>query len=139
MVRRTVSLFVSLLLGGLLAGCEHADPLGANDTSPTLSNIQTNVFNTSCAVSGCHRGAGAPLGLDLSAGNARDNLVNVDSREVPDLLRVDPGDPDDSYLVMKIEGAPGIVGARMPRGRPPLSDEQIQLIRAWIEAGAPAD
>ena len=128
-----------LLLGALTAGCEHADPLGANDTTPTLSNIQTTIFNASCAVSGCHRGSDAPLGLDLSAGNAHDNLVNVSSQEVPDLLRVEPGNPDDSYLVRKIEGGPNIVSERMPRGRPPLSDEQIQLIRAWIEDGAPAN
>lgn len=139
MVRRAASLFVVVLLGGLAVGCEHAGPLEANDTAPTLSNIQANVFNTSCAVSGCHRGANAPHGLDLSAGNAYGNLVNVESRGVPELLRVEPGNPGGSYLVMKVEGAPGIVGARMPLGRPRLSDTQIQLIRAWIEEGAPAD
>jgi hypothetical protein len=75
----------------------------------------------------------------LSAGNAHGNLVNVSSQEVPDLLRVEPGNPDDSYLVRKIEGGPNIIGERMPRGRPPLSDAQIQRIRAWIEDGAPAN
>lgn len=132
-------LSVSLALAMVTAGCEHADPLEENNQEPTLRNIQTNIFNTSCAVSGCHRGPSAPLGLDLSADNAHDNLVNVPSEEVPDLLRVAPGAPDESYLVMKIEGAPGIIGARMPRGRPPLSDEQIQLIREWIAEGAPAN
>lgn len=137
MVRLRPLLFAPLLLALLTVGCEHADPLGANDTTPTLSNIQTTIFNTSCAVSGCHRGDDAPLGLDLSAGNAHGNLVNVDSREMPNLLRVDPGNPDDSYLVMKIEGAPSIAGGRMPLGRPPLSTDQIQRIRTWIEDGAP--
>lgn len=131
--------FSCLVLALLAVGCEHADPLGANETEPTLDNIQTNIFDTNCAVSGCHQGPNAPLGLDLSEGNARDNLVNVPSTEVPDLLRVDPGAPDRSYLVRKIEGAPGIVGQRMPRGRPPLSEEQIQLIRTWIAEGAPAN
>lgn len=132
--------FLSCFTLALVAiGCEHADPLGANDTEPTLENIQTNIFNTSCAVSGCHQEPNAPMGLDLSEGNAHDNLVNVPSEEVPDLLRVEPGAPDESYLVMKIEGAPGIVGNRMPRGRPPLSEEQIQLIRTWIAEGAPAE
>jgi hypothetical protein len=139
MRRLFASLSGVLLLGGLTAGCEHADPLGANDTAPTLSSIQATIFNTSCAVSGCHRGSAAPLGLDLSAGNAHGNLVNVSSQEVPDLLRVEPGNPDDSYLVRKIEGGPNIIGERMPRGRPPLSDAQIQRIRAWIEDGAPAN
>lgn len=136
---RVTFLLGALLLPVLAMGCEHADPLGANDPTPTLGSVQTDIFNTSCAVSGCHRGSNAPLGLDLSAGNAHENLVNVPSEEMPELLRVDPGDPDDSYLVMKIEGAPNIAGGRMPLGRPPLSDEQIERIRAWIEAGAPAD
>jgi len=139
MARLLPLLFAPLLFALLTTGCEHADPLGANETAPTLSTIQATIFNTSCAVSGCHRGDNAPLGLDLSAGNAHSNLVNVNSEEVPNLLRVDPGNPDDSYLVMKIEGAPGIAGGRMPLGRPPLSDAQIQRIRAWIEDGAPAN
>jgi hypothetical protein len=122
-----------------LIGCEHAGPVGADDPAPTLETIQAEVFNASCAVSGCHRGSDAPLGLDLSAGNARDNLVNVPSAEMPDLLRVQPGAPNSSYLVWKIEGRPDIVGERMPRGRPPLSEEQIQLIREWIADGAPAE
>jgi len=139
MARLLPLLFAPLLFALLTTGCEHADPLGANETAPTLSTIQATIFNTSCAVSGSHRGDNAPLGLDLSAGNAHSNLVNVNSEEVPNLLRVDPGNPDDSYLVMKIEGAPGIAGGRMPLGRPPLSDAQIQRIRAWIEDGAPAN
>ena len=32
-------------------------------------------------------------------------------------LRVKPGDPDDSYMVHKIEGAAGIDGGQMPLGR----------------------
>ena len=51
------------------------------------------------------------------------------------LNRVEPGDPDMSYLVWKIEGRSGIVGARMPLGGV-LPDENIQTIRDWIEAGA---
>ena len=48
------------------------------------------------------------------------------------------GDPDRSYLVQKIEGAPGIVGERMPRtGGPFLTPGQIAIIRRWIELGAP--
>lgn len=120
-----------------VAGCEHADPLSAGGLEPTLSDIQANIFSTSCALSGCHLGSGAPLGLDLSEGQAHGNLVNVQSQEVPSLLRVDPGDPDASYLVRKIEGGPDIVGERMPRGRAPLSSEQIGLIRQWIQDGAP--
>jgi hypothetical protein len=76
------------------------------------------------------------LSLSLQVGFSYDQLVGVPSVEVPELLRVDPGQPDDSYLVMKIEGAPGITGGRMPLGLSPLSAKQIATIRAWIADGA---
>jgi len=62
-------------------------------------------------------------------------LVNVPSSEVPSILRVDPGNPDDSYLVQKIEGTAS-VGEQMPLGGPVLPDEQIAAIRQWITDGA---
>ena len=47
-------------------------------------------------------------------------LVNVASSEVPNLLRVNPGNPDQSYLVQKIQGN-AAVGVRMPREQAALS------------------
>ena len=101
----------------------------------TFDDIQANVFTPSCANAGCHSGATAPQGLRLEAGQAFNNLVNVASNEVPSLLRVEPGNPDDSYLVQKIEGT-AAVGSRMPLGRPPLSQDLIDDIRQWISDGA---
>ena len=53
------------------------------------------------------------------------------------LERVTPCDPDNSYLVWKLEDNPGIQGSRMPR--PPFSalpQSEIDRVRAWIAAGA---
>lgn len=48
-----------------------------------------------------------------------------------------PGDGDESLLVKKLRGSEG---ARMPAGgRPPLSDESIQLVKTWIDEGATFD
>src|SRR5262245_16280280 len=91
------------------------------------------IFTTNCIV--CHSGASAPRGLKLDAQNSFNLLVNVSSSEVPSLKRVKPSDPDNSYLVQKVEGT-AAVGGRMPLGRPPLSDAQIGLIRQWIAEGA---
>lgn len=125
-----------ILLAVLLSNCEHAPLLDPNQLEPTLDSIQRNIFSIHCAVSGCHLGSTAPLGLDLSEGLAWGNTVNVASGERPGLLRINPGNPDNSYLVNKIEGASDIVGERMPRGRDPLSAEQINTIREWITEGA---
>jgi len=91
------------------------------------------IFSGRCI--GCHNVATAPQGLVLDADNSYAHLVNVASKEVPSLLRVKPGDPDNSYLVQKIEGT-AAVGGRMPLGRPPLDPEVIVLIRRWISEGA---
>ena len=65
------------------------------------------------------------------------NLVGRPSADKPGAVRVIPGDPNGSYLVQKLEGAPGIVGDRMPRtGGPFLTESQIRIIRQWIELGA---
>ena len=48
-----------------------------------------------------------------------------------------PGDPDNSYLVKKLEGASDIVGLRMPRNNGPfLTEGQMLVIRRWISEGA---
>ena len=132
--RRCLFAFCCTIL--LTAGCEHADPLDPNQIEPTLSSIQTNIFDLNCALSGCHAGPNPQLGLDLSAGQARANMVGVPSVQRGTVLRIAPGDPDASYLVWKIEGRPEIGGQRMPRGRAPLAQAQIDLVRQWIAAGA---
>ena len=121
------------------ANGDQPDDGGADDGSAqnpaTLSRIQSEILSARCAI--CHTGAGAPRGLRLdSVDTSFSLLVGVASDEVPSLLRVNPGDPDNSYLVRKIEGAPDIVGQQMPLGGPPLSAEQIALVREWIRDGA---
>ncbi len=128
-------LCIMLAAGFLFAACEHADPLETGGLQPTLTSIQENIFNLNCALSNCH-GSSPQRELDLREGAARTNLVGVDSRGQPEFLRVDPGNPDDSYLVMKLEGDPRIIGSRMPLGREPLSSEEIAVIREWILGGA---
>jgi hypothetical protein len=64
--------------------------------------------------------------------------VNVASRGKAGAIRVIPGDPDNSYLVKKLEGSAGISGRRMPFSGPPyLTDGQILILRRWIALGAP--
>jgi hypothetical protein len=104
--------------------------------SPTYAAIQSTVFDRRCA--GCHRSLWAMAKLKLNEGTSYDALVGVVSTEQPDLKLIDPGKPDDSYLVMKLEGAPGITGDRMPPPeRDPVDPDAIDAIREWIADGAP--
>ena len=128
------ALFVSLAQSGCAGDGIGLDPLG-NPLGPggpvpleaTLTGIQANVFSAICIR--CHTGAAAPLGLALDEGLSHGNLVGVASVELPGLQRVNPGNPDESYVVWKIEGRSSIVGGRMPLGLDPLSAEQIAAIR----------
>jgi len=73
----------------------------------------------------------------LAPADVCDRLVTPEGAS---LLRVAPGDPENSYMIHKLDGRPGIVGQRMPRGTGPfLSDGQILVIRRWIELGANND
>jgi hypothetical protein len=53
-----------------------------------------------------------------------------------DRVRVIAGDPAGSYLIAKLRNIPPICGVQMPRNRPPLPEEEIATIEAWI-AGLP--
>lgn len=100
---------------------------------PNFQSIQDNVLTPSCT--GCHAGAAAPLGLRLDAGASYALLVNAPSVEVSSLQRVQPGNPDASYLIQKLEGT-AAVGGRMPLNQPGLPAETITVIRQWITDGA---
>jgi hypothetical protein len=97
-------------------------------------DIQTAIFNGSCATGGCHD-ATASSNLNLSQGNAYNNLVNVNASQDATKKRVFPADANNSYLVIKIEGRQAI-GSRMPLNRSPLSNVRIQTIKNWIDNGA---
>ena len=136
--------FFVFAVGFVLAGCAgDGTGLDANGrpippgppANSDFQEIQDTIFSPICA--GCHVGGGAPQGLRLDEGNSYAMLVNVASAEVPGTLRVNPGNPNASYLVQKIEGT-AAVGVRMPANGPPyLPQDRIDLVRRWISAGAP--
>ena len=80
--------------------------------------------------------------LNLEEGNSFSNLAGVPSEEVS-ADRVDPFNPDNSYLICKLEGQDEVgsdcdwmVEDQMPLGAPPLDQDVIEEIRAWIFLGA---
>jgi hypothetical protein len=108
------------------------------DPTATLTRVQNEIFTPTCAVLGCHDRLGRQEGLQLSADVAYGQIVGQSSVQMPQLQRVTPIDPTNSYLYRKIIGA-GITGDRMPQAGPILDDAKIKLIRDWIRRGAPND
>ena len=130
---RSPGFLLPLFILPIVAACgsDSGDPAGPD--APTLSGIQTRIFDRYCSP---HHGPDhGHAELDLSPGRSFSNLVNVPSIQV-ELDRVTPGDAENSYLVHKIEGRPGIVGNQMPNAANPLTAAEIASIKAWINAGA---
>jgi len=123
---------------GEIRGQLEVRPQAAAGIVPTLASIQANVFTPRCAVSGCHGSSGTQVNLTLVAGSSYANLVGVASFQNPSLTRVIAGNPNDSLIIRKLEQATPPVGVRMPFGGPYLSQGTINVIRQWIQLGAPA-
>lgn len=109
---------------------------------PLLAAIQATIFNPSCATRFCHDAATASGNLVLTDGQSYGNLVGVQPDNAvarrDGLLRVAPGDPATSYLMIKVTSKPPVgMGSQMPLTGAPLTAEQLALLTAWIEAGAP--
>lgn len=128
-------------------------PLGCDPMvfyTSAFDRIQRQIFNQSCAVSGCHDSQSYQTSgnLLLEQGSAHGQLVNVipdnDSAEADGWLRVNQtsgttGDPATSFLFRKVDhDLPSTdYGLGMPRLRPKLDQSLIDVIEAWIIAGAP--
>ena len=150
-MRRLVGLQAWLLGCVLLAtiassGCDEklSDITGPSpNLEPTFSSIRNEILETTdlagrTACGNCHNNVGrvpaAQLNLHTDPYTA---LVGVPSRFRAGATLVIPGNPDDSYLIRKLEGR-DIAGVRMPFNGPPyLTTGQIRVIRRWIEIGAP--
>ncbi len=85
---------------------------------------------------GCHaNGVGGLTFTDAASAYAA--WVNVQSFG-SSLKRIEPGDPDKSYVLQKLLGNQINVGMgqNMPLGGPPLSQEKLDLFEQWILEGA---
>jgi hypothetical protein len=117
----------------------------------TFDRINRQIFNTTCAVSGCHDSesyiAAGVLLLEESA--SYNNLINIPPTNGPansagwDRVTVTvpdvSGDPETSFLIRKLNDdfpGPGF-GDRMPLVGKKLDPSLRDIITLWITAGAP--
>ena len=109
------------------------------DIEPTIASLTTSYFGGSCSFSSCHSSVERAGGLDLSNPQiAYEQLVGVAAVAADGLVRVDPGSPESSFLVQKVEGpAPGHGGIMPPGIGEPLDPAcRISRLRQWILDGA---
>lgn len=119
-----------------------ADEVTCEDGDDTFEIIQQDIFvGRGCTLSTCH--GNFPQGnLDLRPGASLLSLIGVPAdnptANASGKLRVVPGDASSSFLSQKLRNflAPG-EGTRMPLIGPPLPAAELNVIDAWIDAGAP--
>lgn len=91
---------------------------------------------------GCHGGTDPQAGLDLLSEGAHARLLNLSSQR-PELKLIHPGNPEKSYLWLKVAGDGSISGSRMPidpvSGAGRLPDAALTDLETWITAGALED
>lgn len=127
----------------VLAACSGDSPADPDDdgrvveANPSFAaDIQEIFDRRGCSSSTCH-GAAQQGGMDLREGAAYGSIVGVTATSEP-IVRVIPGDPEGSYVVMRLEGRQ-TTGSRMPLGGAPLDAIDLTNLRNWIANGAPSN
>jgi hypothetical protein len=164
-------LVMSTVFGSVLLFACSADDAGGSGTSepkacvahlnpsPTELARPIVAFETeiapilarSCAFASCHgsRGSGNH-GVFLAAKSADEmtavkNALVAPSRALPSMPYVTPGDPDNSFLLHKLDGdlcvleekcTSGSCGKSMPEGNNVLPEASRDAVRRWIAQGA---
>jgi hypothetical protein len=140
----TIGILCALALAACGGGDSPADPGGNGGDNggsdrvikadPSFSaDIQEIFARKGCTASGCH-GSAQEGGLDLRASAAYAQLVNVAALG-EDRIRVIPGDAQNSYLVIKLEGRQSF-GSQMPLGGSELDNIDLTNVKNWINQGA---
>jgi len=122
----------ALLLLFLASGCSDlGDELptssGPDSTLVSYASEIQPLLTDHCVI--CHSSPANPAFGDLDLTTYASLMDSVG----PHAPVVIPTNPVSSYIIQKIEGT---ATPRMPMGGPYLTDQQISLVRLWIEQGA---
>ena len=100
----------------------------------------SKVLEANC--SGCHGGTNPDEGLEIIGEESYDNLF-VQSSQQPEFQLIEPGEPMESYLWLKLIDDPQIDGYPMPfnplTGEGSLTEAELGDIETWIVNGAIRD
>lgn len=141
--------FLAIAAASLLAASSaHATTEPCNETfDSTFELIQQAIFDRNgCNSITCHSAASRAGGLDLSAAASYDNLVDAAVESVAlraNVKRVFPAKKEDSLLWINLAAATLPDQWQAPLrsmpvgGLPPITLDELEVIRLWIESGAP--
>jgi hypothetical protein len=122
----------------IVVGCAIATTTatGSLAAPPSFAKDIVPIFRANCTA--CHMASDEPETFSLAPSSAYAELQKQSFES--GLARVQPGKPEQSYLVHKLRGTQAKVGGKgeqMPLGGAPLPAEAVAKITDWIAAGAP--
>lgn len=159
--------FFALAIPAAVIACSSSDSSPSTTTTTPPHAYKENVYpilQVNCALSACHgasqdgSGLGPPLGVHISPSDPEDaykSLVGKPSTRFVGTNLVEPGDPDNSLVMRKMDGTqaelkscPANCGEAMPPSSNDstpngsdqlLSQKKRDTVRAWIKDGAKDD
>ena len=137
MIRRSNVKRLTLVFGMLIAmGCGTPVPEVPEDLPVSYSAHLEPLVIARCL--GCHESKDPKAELVLEEGKGYGQLVGRRSVQEPETALVEPGDPEKSYLWLKLRHT-ATEGKGMPRtltGSKMLRPAELELYRRWIVDGA---
>ena len=107
----------------------------------TFTHVANEIVFPNCS---CHASGSGGWAHNNSAADLYAAWVGTESGGAAPMPRIDDaGDPENSYVVHKLQGthadpAVGGSGGQMPASGPPYLDQaDIDYVRGWVSAGAP--
>jgi len=133
-------------MSGTIGGGTHDAGVVHRDAGPVVltgcaAQVPTTVFAASCEATTCHNSRDKAYLLDLQAPGVAARLVNQPSLEAlgpsgNPLLLIDPNNPMQSYILLKVEQKMPPAGAQMPNLGTMLSPALIGCLQQWVVAEA---
>ncbi len=133
-LRKHIITLASITIGEASGDTIRLD-VGQLDASQ-FATIQQHVFSTTCA--NCHGSSTfAAAGLHLTEGKSYNNLINSKSSKETGLMRIKPGDAENSVLFRALTTDISSDGKwRYDHTSEVVNENILTLIANWINAGA---
>lgn len=130
------NLGLSVAICVLMIGCGQSVPVVPVGEPVSYSAHLEPLVLAHCL--GCHTFEEPKAKLVLEEGTGYSNLVDRRSVQEPEMALVAPGDPESSYLWLKLQHVTetGKGMPRTPTGSKKLRQAELDLYKRWIDDGA---
>jgi hypothetical protein len=129
---RAETAVLALLLSGCPGSLENPDRFTQGQLAcPVEIDVEVDIFQMKCSDAGCHGATQPASGLDLVTPGVAERMLGKMAVGCPGRLLIDAERQSDSVLLDRLSAMPEC-GLRMPLGRTPLSDDELDCVEEWV-------